>query len=206
MSIDQASTASCVDAERLAAWSEGALPATEAADVELHLSNCARCQAMLAAFARSEPVVPATLPFRTRMPLRWVVPLAAAAAVVVWVAVGRRELSSPAEQMVRTDAPAAPLGQRAQAQGADASIGAPIAPPIAATREARIERPARPVASAPNAAPRPAIVATPNAAPIEAPREVRPEPTVSLDATRSVEPPPVASVPPPPPSPPAAPA
>ena len=53
MSSESAPNSTCIDAETLAAWSDGALSVGEAAEVELHLSNCARCQAVLAAFVRT---------------------------------------------------------------------------------------------------------------------------------------------------------
>ena len=49
----------CVEGETLAAWVEGALPQASAASVEKHLADCARCQALLAAFVRSEPPIAA---------------------------------------------------------------------------------------------------------------------------------------------------
>ena len=44
-----------VDGETLAAWTEGQVRADEAARIEQHLSDCARCQQMLASFARTSP-------------------------------------------------------------------------------------------------------------------------------------------------------
>ena len=44
----------CLDAETLAAWADGVLPPGERAVVELHAAGCARCQALLAAMARTE--------------------------------------------------------------------------------------------------------------------------------------------------------
>src|SRR5688572_25155607 len=41
----------------MAAWADRGLPADAAAKVELHLSNCERCQEVLAAFMRSEPAL-----------------------------------------------------------------------------------------------------------------------------------------------------
>lgn len=85
----------CLDAEVLAAWADGALDARVAAEVEAHASECARCQAMLAAFVRTEPatapaaaLVPWALPWWQSFRLRWLVPVAAAAtALAIWVAV-----------------------------------------------------------------------------------------------------------------------
>ena len=76
----------CIDAETLAAWADGGLPAHEAAQVELHLSNCERCQEVLAALVRIEPAAAVVVPFWTRRPVRWsAAVLAAAAAVVLMV-------------------------------------------------------------------------------------------------------------------------
>jgi hypothetical protein len=90
----------CLDAEMLAAWSEGSLRGAERAAAERHAADCAHCQAMLAAMVRTEPV-PSVRPawWRTSM-LRWAVPLTAVAAVMVWV------LAPPAE---RVRQPAAPV-------------------------------------------------------------------------------------------------
>ena len=82
-------SAACVDAELLAAWSDGTLSAEEARGVELHVSNCARCQAVMAVFAKTEPALPVSVPFWRRWSVGWLVPLTAAAAavaLVIWVA------------------------------------------------------------------------------------------------------------------------
>src|SRR5262249_54371521 len=75
----------CLDADTLAPWSDGTLRARERASVEAHAASCARCQALLAAMARTAPP---TAPARSwRMStVAWLAPLAAAAAVVlVWI-------------------------------------------------------------------------------------------------------------------------
>jgi hypothetical protein len=74
----------CVDAETLAAWTEGALDDAERDRVEAHTSSCGWCGAAMAAMARS-----ATDTSATRQPARWthaqwLLPLAAAAALIVW--------------------------------------------------------------------------------------------------------------------------
>ena len=76
----------CVDAETLAAWADGGLPKSEAAAVELHLSECDRCTAMLATFVRTTPEVPAAESLWSRWHLRWLVPVATATTVAaLWV-------------------------------------------------------------------------------------------------------------------------
>src|SRR5512138_325541 len=52
-------TDACLDAETLAAWADGALDAGALAAAEAHAADCARCQAMLAAMARTAPLAPA---------------------------------------------------------------------------------------------------------------------------------------------------
>lgn len=96
----------CVDAETVAAWAAGALPRATAALVETHLAACERCQALLAAFART-PVEPAAAApsLYERWRLRWLVPIAAAATTVaIWIAIPSdqrpplsREAAIPAE-------------------------------------------------------------------------------------------------------------
>jgi hypothetical protein len=106
-----------VDAEVLAAWADGGLEPARASEVELHLSGCAECQAMISAFTATEPapgdaIVPAVTPFWHRWAVRWAVPVAAGAiGVVIWSVV---RVSPPAEvpltetARVEEAAPAAP--------------------------------------------------------------------------------------------------
>lgn len=78
----------CLDGETLAAWSSGSLRASEAATVEDHLSNCERCQSMLATFVRIEPPPAASESVWRRWHLAWLVPVATAATVTaIWVAI-----------------------------------------------------------------------------------------------------------------------
>lgn len=87
---DNAATAAspaCLDADTLAAWSDGVLSGAERAAAESHAATCARCQAMLAAMALTAPPAPARQWWRAGT-YRWLMPLAAAAAaVVLWVAI-----------------------------------------------------------------------------------------------------------------------
>ena len=84
-------TGAHIDAETLAAWADHGLSAEAAAEVELHLSNCGRCQEVLAAFVRSAPVAGAVvIPFWARRPVQWsAAGLAAAAALVAMIWIGR---------------------------------------------------------------------------------------------------------------------
>jgi len=89
------STAACLDADTLAAWADGALDAAALATAEAHAADCARCQAMLSAMARTAPVGATAAATSWWMPsLRWLVPLtAAAAAVLVWTIVPSRDVA-----------------------------------------------------------------------------------------------------------------
>ena len=76
----------CVDAETLAAWADGGLSKTEAAAVELHVSECDHCTAMVATFVRTTPDAPAEESLWRRLNMRWLVPVATAATVAaLWV-------------------------------------------------------------------------------------------------------------------------
>lgn len=86
----------CLDGETLAAWSSGSLRASEAATVEEHLSNCERCQSMLATFVRIEPPPAASESVWRRWHLAWLVPVATAATVTaIWVAIPTGRQDSP---------------------------------------------------------------------------------------------------------------
>jgi len=138
-----------VDAELLAAWSEGSLPKDEAAQVESHLADCSSCQEMLAVFARTEP--PAMVPVpqvpapvvsgfrRTWWQWRWAIPIAAAATVAaIWVAIPEDERTA---QLNPTVSPS--VSERAAqppATAADAAAPAlekkPEQKPVAPRRDA----------------------------------------------------------------------
>jgi hypothetical protein len=102
-----AATPQCVDPETLAAWADGSLSAEALARAEHHAAGCARCQAMLAAMARTVPEI--TIPPRWQvLTARWLVPFAAAAIVLaVWVSVDRQR---PEPAVVRSG-PAAVAGE-----------------------------------------------------------------------------------------------
>src|SRR6476469_8309057 len=91
-----AASPACLDAETLAAWSDGTLRAADRAAAESHAAGCARCQAMLAAMAITAPPAAARKWWRTGT-YRWLAPLAAAAAAaVLWVAVPRPPIAPQA--------------------------------------------------------------------------------------------------------------
>jgi hypothetical protein len=88
-------TADCPDAETLAALADDTLSAAARREVEGHMADCDRCQALTAAMVRAEPVTgtPAVavadeVPAWRRRAFNWLVPAAAAAtAVALWVLV-----------------------------------------------------------------------------------------------------------------------
>src|SRR5688500_5347536 len=175
----------------MAAWADRALSADAAAAVELHLSNCERCQEVLAAFVRSEPATgAAVLPFWGRRPVQWsAAGLAAAAALVAMIWIGRP-----------------PAGPTPQSTIVSRDV-APTAPPASAPSELRRDRPAtvdQVAPPAPASQPSRAAQSSPKPA---APRQERAEAKKAEGRVAAAElPPPVAApaVTAPPPPPPAA--
>ena len=132
-------TDSCLDAETVAAWVDGGLSGAALEMAQSHVADCARCQSLVGAMARTNAVVPQ--PEHERAPRRWLawlVPLTAAAAVVaLWVAI-------PREKIV----PAAPVPAAAelQKQAADADAQEPALrndQPRAPAAEEKETRPAQ---------------------------------------------------------------
>src|SRR5712692_2650401 len=78
----------CLDAETLAAWADSGLTASDLATVERHLSDCSRCQSLVATLERTRPASPEREPWwPPNFGFGWLVPLtAAAAAILLWVA------------------------------------------------------------------------------------------------------------------------
>ncbi|MEO6238002.1 MAG: YCF48-related protein [Vicinamibacterales bacterium] len=72
----------CLDAELLAAWSDGALGAAERAAAEAHAAGCDRCLAMLGAMARTAPP-PSAAGTPGWFSVRWLVPLGTAAVALI---------------------------------------------------------------------------------------------------------------------------
>jgi len=93
----------CADADALAAWSDGTMSAAERAAFEIHAAGCARCQALMAAMARTEPP-PIEAPAWRRALFTWVMPLAAVtAAVVIVVSLSTMGRRVPAPQIARNE-------------------------------------------------------------------------------------------------------
>jgi len=79
-------SSACLDAETVAAWVDGTLSRRDRTTAEAHVSTCARCQAVLAATARTGAPLSARKWWQTPT-VRWLVPIAvtSAAALVLWV-------------------------------------------------------------------------------------------------------------------------
>jgi hypothetical protein len=88
---------SCVDAETIAAWADGALPPGEARAVEMHLSGCMRCLETAAVFAKSAPPpLPARAPWWRSAHVRWLAPaLAGAGALTLMLWTRGPDVSAP---------------------------------------------------------------------------------------------------------------
>jgi hypothetical protein len=141
----------CVDSEKLAAWSEGFLRGAEASAVERHVADCARCRALMASIVRTTPPVPVAESLWRRWHLAWAVPLATAAtAAGIWVALpdnGAAPLT-PAQEtnmLARDERRASP----SEAPAAE-SIPAPSPPAASASAIRPQEEKARPAESTNN--------------------------------------------------------
>ncbi len=158
-------THDCLDAETLAAWADATLDARERARVEAHAADCGRCQALLAAMIRTEPV-PAVAPAWWRLPaLGWLVPLTVvAAALVIWVAVPRREPAQisegVAEAVDRFEPVRVPPAGAAPLAGAKARSSSAVELPRESAGQQNVAASAPASINAPAAAPAPAAPAS----------------------------------------------
>jgi hypothetical protein len=137
----------CLDPETVAAWTDGTLTSDERRVAEAHAAACGRCQAVLAAMARTQPVAASPTPSWWRKPaMRWLVPLAAAEiGFLVWIAVAPR----------RQPAAAIPAEPSVAAVRSQPSATPPPPEPAAATARG-LEKPgapARDLEKRPDAAP-----------------------------------------------------
>ena len=108
----------CLDADTLAAWSEGGLAGKSLAAAEAHAASCVRCQAILAAIARTATVADgldtrdagASSPSAIVRGVRWLVPLAGAAAaaalvLAIWPGTPVQELAPVPTSVAPSPAP-----------------------------------------------------------------------------------------------------
>lgn len=106
----------CLDAETVAAWTDGSLTPVERSAAETHAADCDRCLAVLAATASTAP--PASAIQRPSwLSVRWLAPLTAAAvAITAWVIVQEpTQVLPPAAPPAAVDA-LKPAGAAAQAE------------------------------------------------------------------------------------------
>ena len=152
----------CLDAETLAAYAEGGLSDQQRAEAEGHMAGCARCQMVMAAIVKSagdvEPA-PVSVPGRSWWPLdlRWLMPLAgAAAAALLWMVV---PAAGPERQSARLEDRASPdRSKRLQSPATVAGSAEPSpqvvapAPSMSAVPRAVEEKAAKPESASPLAA------------------------------------------------------
>lgn len=134
----------CLDAETVAAWMDRSLDAAAVEQALAHVAGCARCQALVAAVARSAeqeavesnsaapdasaPGGARVLPWRRRW-VAWAVPLSAAATILLAAFVWLRAPAMPDGTVERAAQPVAPAatGGREQAAAGPGSAEAPAA-------------------------------------------------------------------------------
>lgn len=156
----------CIDAETLAVWADGALLPSDAAVVEAHVSDCARCQEVVAAFALTEPeavgtaTAPAALPTRAPWLQRWWLPIAGglAAATLLIVTLTYHDNVPPPlleTQTAKVETPMTAPGA-ALALPPPLQMPAPKPAPAVAPPPPPPQRPAPAPVMAPAQAPRPA--------------------------------------------------
>ena len=131
----------CLDAETLAAWLDGGLDAAAVAAAEAHVSNCDRCQALVATVMKTLPAEAAAAPAGGRLWRWWLAPIAAAtAAVVIWAVVPQRSMdmvsvqesrppvvaTEPASPPEFAPQPASPPATAPQASGARDNAQQPL--------------------------------------------------------------------------------
>jgi hypothetical protein len=130
----------CLDAETLAAWTDGGLDANGIAAAEAHVSNCARCQSLAATFASgtlSTSSTQGTLDTQGAsgtFPLWkwWLAPIAAGVtAVTLWMVIPENDLHRMAS--------VAPVQEKESRAAAEAVDAAAPAPSVAAEPPARAD-------------------------------------------------------------------
>ena len=132
-------SAACADAATLAAWSDGTLGRRDRIAVEAHAARCARCQAMLAAMARTAPA-PDHRGWWRAPTMRWLVPLTAGAgAVALWVmvpTVRRAPVTTPEATVERSTDDRSKRDEKAPAPASVDTLAAPAERPSASARAA----------------------------------------------------------------------
>ena len=118
----------CLDAETLGAWADGGLDAAGIAAAEAHVSNCARCQALVGAFSRSNIAPETKLATPGLAWWKWgLAPIAAAvAASTLWMVI-------PEQQQIAVAPPQAKESAAAQAIP-EVAMPTPVAPAASPAR------------------------------------------------------------------------
>ena len=163
--LPEAKTDTCLDPEMLAAWTDGGLDLAARELAMSHVADCTRCQAMVGTLAHINQGGTTVQPARvTRRWQAWILPVSAAAAAVmavaVWVSIPRdvsapltsvkqevpqREAASGAAVPGTTGPTTAPSEEKAaDARANERQVATPNAPgslneavPLASTLEAR---------------------------------------------------------------------
>jgi hypothetical protein len=132
----------CIDAETLAAWTDDALDAAAMAATEAHVSNCARCQAVVGAMVRgtsSTLDAPGTLGTPDTVTTEgtlslwrwWLAPIAAGVtAVTLWMVVPEKQQQIASAPQAKASAEIQPVAP-AEGQPPPRTAVAPSAPPAA---------------------------------------------------------------------------
>lgn len=121
----------CIDAEALAAWADGTMRGAARAALETHAADCARCQALMAAMARSAP--PPIEPGRWRARLPWLMSLAAATgAIVIVVALTVTDRRGPPPQAALPGSAAAVVSRAEERSASPAAAPSKPVPSAAA--------------------------------------------------------------------------
>jgi hypothetical protein len=168
--------AACLDAETLAAWIDGTLSRNEVASAEAHAATCARCQAMVAAMAKTAPPVVHAQPSWRRFLVPVLVPATALLALAIWVA---RPDENPTRgestiDMARADESDRELRDRANTEASKESTSAlESAAPLPPARDQRQKAEAFQMREIPRP---PAPAAAPQEAQVETPGAIAPPP------------------------------
>jgi hypothetical protein len=165
----------CLDADMLAAWCDGTLNRRDRTIVESHAAECARCQAILAAMAKTAPPLPARKWWQTST-VRWLAPVATVSvlAVVVWMNVpSGRQPASVARVEVNASPTSAPVAEtQSAAVAAQKEKPTVVASPLAeAKRTERRAAPAEPSAPAAAETAPPPVLEQPAPPPVPLPEQ-----------------------------------
>jgi Photosynthesis system II assembly factor YCF48/Putative zinc-finger len=207
------SAEACLDAETAAAWMEDTLSSTDRAAAEAHAAGCPRCQAVLAAMARTETPAEPARAWWQRSAMRWLAPvgLAAAVGITVFVLIPREieqkadvqvDLSkqAPIDAAKRSEPslPSPPEAREGAASPSSAMAGSPVQQESKALRrrdapkeETRQQASARSAAderAKDVATPKPALTTPPSPPPTPPPAATPLQPVAPL-ATPSTPPP-----------------